>query len=227
MSDQSPAVLIPIRATRQSKSRLSSVLDPDQRRELVLALTRDLFDELASCETDIQYGTVTGGGEVAEIVRERGGFVTPEPENADTLGEIVDEAVCSSEQLTDAGGLLVMPVDLPLVDHTALDGLFERLESSDVFLVPDEEEEGTNVLWRNPPRVIPCQYEGTSSFEAHLSVAETHNCSPEIERLDPFRFDLDSPQDWHRLLEDPNRLSDHTREFVTEFMLGVNQTIGG
>lgn len=227
MSDRSPAVLIPVGATEQSKSRLSSVLDPEQRRELVLALTRDLFEELASCATDIQYGTVTSEGDVAEIVRDRGGFATGEPDGAETLGEIVDGAVRSHDSLAEADGLLVMPVDLPLVDCGALDDLFERFESSDIFLVPDEDEKGTNVLWRSPPTAIPCQYEGTASFDAHRSTAKGHNYSPTIERLEPFQFDLDTPADWHRLLQDPDSLSEHTREFVTEFMLGINQTISG
>jgi 2-phospho-L-lactate guanylyltransferase len=221
-----PTVLIPVNATGEAKSRLSEILSTAERRELVLALTRDLFDHLESLGDRVRYGVVTSQGEVGEIVRERGGFVVGEPDDAESLGQIVDGSLRPFEDSLD-GGLLVMPVDLPRVDVTALEKLLDRVRESSVYLVPDEEQAGTNVLWRNPPLAIECQYEGTESFEAHVAAAERAGYSPEVERPAPFRFDLDTPEDWHRLTQSPDQLSEHTGEFVADFMIDINRSLSG
>src|SRR5438309_12124255 len=95
---------------------------------------------------------------VLEVAARRG--ARPVPEERPPLSAAVRQVeIDAAEQ--DADALAVLLADLPLLTADALQGALRTLGS--VVLAPSEDNSGTNLLLRRPPRVIGARF-GRDSF---------------------------------------------------------------
>ena len=223
----SPAILVPVKEPSNSKQRLKSILSVEQRAELVRCLTRDVLEYLCELSNSYRTGIITSSEVLSELARSFGVVVIEEAPNCRTLGEVVDRSAGDFLGESNREGLLVFPVDLPHLNVEAIREILEKAENEEILLVPDSQEQGTNVLWRKPWDRIPCQYDGTASFDQHVAVARNEGIEPKIIENERFSFDLDRPQDWYSMLETPAQISQHTRTFVESFLVDLPSSITG
>jgi len=100
-----------------------------------------------------------------------------------------------------APGLVVLPVDLPLLSSASLSQLVQPLRERaatdprpTVVIVPDRSRRGTNALAMSPPDAIEFCF-GGDSRAAHL--ASARGVGAQVVELDdgPLTLDLDTPDD--------------------------------
>jgi 2-phospho-L-lactate guanylyltransferase len=126
---------------------------------------------------------------VLEVAANRGVHVIPEdrPSLSAAIQQVDEEA---ESQLADA--LAVLPADVALLSPEALTSALRTLGS--VVLAPSDDEAGTNLLIRRPPRSIPARF-GRDSFRRHLQEAAEAGLPTAVVEVPELAFDLDLPDD--------------------------------
>ncbi len=187
------SALIPIGSLEAAKSRLGTVLDAEERRELVV---RMLGRTVAAClaTSGIDETMVVSPDPVALAEAERLG-ARPLQQIAGGLNEGVRQAR-DDATARGATAVLVVPVDLPLVTPDALQAIIGAMGSDSipvVALVADRHGRGTNALLIAPPDTIdPCF--GGDSAAAHR--AQAMAAGARLVNLDgPLAVDLDTMDD--------------------------------
>ena len=89
---------------------------------------------------------------------------------------------------------IVIPGDIPLIDNQVLDKLFGQVEKNQVIITPSRREDGTNLLFRNPPDIIKTSYDNNSYF-THIKMIKDNNLQYSIYLEDAIRLDLDEAED--------------------------------
>lgn len=189
------AGVLPFRGLGDPKTRLSSVLSIDERRELALGLLRRSIEAL-----------VAGGvGPLAVITmdpRVAGMGLDPRAEIIVQSGVGLNNAVrlgqhWAIEQGSDAV-MIVLP-DLPLVTKTDVQMLLHQVVPQSAIIAPDRHGLGTNALVLSPPDLIAPAF-GEASADRHrqgLALGEI----PVLDVQRPgTHLDLDSPDDLMHLL---------------------------
>jgi len=98
-----------------------------------------------------------------------------------------------------AGGLLILPADVPLVTAPDLERLLGASRQVAVTLVPSRSQRGTNALLTRPPGVIEYRY-GPQSFRAHQRTAERLALETCVAELANLALDIDEPTDLRELV---------------------------
>lgn len=195
--------IVPLKRLEQAKARLASVLSADERRSLMLAMARDVLTALSRSKR------LTG---ILLVSR------TPE---ADALGQtfnterfaespgadLSDSLIQASDYLIgqfQAGGVMVVPADVPLITPQEVDAVLEahalaRVRDEAVTVVPDAERIGTNCLICSPPNRIAYRFDG-KSFKPHVEAATAAGLTPTIVPSPGFALDIDTPDDLRTLL---------------------------
>ena len=75
-----------------------------------------------------------------------------------------------------------------------LNKLFEQVNNNQVIITPSRREDGTNLLFRNPPDIIQTSYDD-NSYSTHLKTIKDNNLQYLIYLEDVIRLDLDEPED--------------------------------
>lgn len=150
------AALIPVKAFRAAKARLTGVLTDDERAGLARAMAARVIDAARPLPTFV----ACDDDEVAAFAESLGASVLWGPGLG--LNGAVDHGV-----VTIAGKgfdhVVIAHGDLPLArDLGAL------VRADEIVIVPDRRRDGTNVLTRPCGVVLPAAY-GAGSFRAHLA----------------------------------------------------------
>lgn len=178
-------VVVPAKPLARAKLRLSSVLSPDERRTLCLAMLADVCAAAAesSCGPVVVVASDTDAGAVARVF---GASVVRDPTPEAGLNRSLEEAIPAGHD-----GALIVASDLPActaADLRALAG-FEG-----VRLATDTEGSGTNALWRRPPDAIPLLF-GEASARRHREAAAAAGVAFEEITRPGLAFDIDRPSD--------------------------------
>ena len=89
---------------------------------------------------------------------------------------------------------IIIQGDIQLIDNQVLDKLFGQVKKNQVIITPSRREDGTNLLFRNPPDIIQTSYDNNSYF-THLKMIKDNNLQYSIYLEDAIRLDLDEPKD--------------------------------
>ena len=192
--EETPAVLVPLKRSEHSKTRLEPPLTEAERSRLSQALYEHLLGELEVLRQDYRVLALTNSDLLLERARERGIKAAREAGGCSALGETIDSAI-RRDQTFFENGVLVLPSDLPFLTAPRVREYLERCRGRPLVLNPDTENSGTNAIWRNPPLVVSCQYRGTSSFDDHVRVAKNEGINYEITRREWIERDLDTVED--------------------------------
>lgn len=178
------AVLVPLRAPGEGKSRLATVLDPDQRAALAVAMLADVTAAVAAAGLD-EVIVIAGGRRAAAAGIELGLPVLVDPPGCAGL----DEAIAVATQRVGKGReVLMVAADLP------------RLRAGDVLSVLEPDAEvvigptaagGTGALLRRPGGVIGTAF-GTGSALAHRSLATGAGVRSVLVDRDGIHHDVDT-----------------------------------
>jgi 2-phospho-L-lactate guanylyltransferase len=186
--------IIPVRSLERAKSRLGAVLDPEERRDLVLRLLARTIRAVLEAPSLGVAVVVSPDPAVLETAASAG--ARPLAQRGSGLNGSLDEARTAA-LAAGARCLLILPADLPTIEPSDLEALVAAAESLPpgprVVLVPDRHGRGTNALLLEPPTVIPFAF-GGDSRAAHSALAAAAGAA--YAELDGrLSLDLDTPDD--------------------------------
>ena len=188
-------ILIPVKAFKNSKNRLSNSLSNNQRvtasKNLIYRLSQNFIklDQKVTIVTDDKDLKIKN----TEI------FFTESGLN-DALGEAINSIY------NQAKFVIIMHADLPLVDSTDLTELISLAEKDILFIVPDRHISGTNALGL-PVKKIDDLFFGKDSFKKFTDHFSKINQELTVIKNSNIAFDLDTSEDLDLLtLEQRNKL---------------------
>lgn len=193
------AVVVPIKAGAQVKSRLSGLLSPDERRALGLAMAADVLAALSGVPALTGRYVVTGDEAAASLAAEHGFAVMPEPEPVGYRSA----AQAAMAQLAAEGveAALCLPADLPQLTAEDVEAMIEAIGGANaVALAPSRDEGGTNAITLAPPDLMDLQF-GPDSFHRHADNAAAAGLPVAVVRRQNLALDIDTPADLGLLLE--------------------------
>ena len=189
--------IIPINEFSRSFTRLSSVLDLEQRMELAKNLSSRLIQILLTVD------------EVEKIVlftREKNWpgelqhskLVLRKDEDKKPLKQKID-SVADWAYGSGAKKMMYLSIDLPIVEKKDITQIIDSHKHG-LTLVQAKKDGGTNALIADLPRKINFQF-GADSFRKHLEAAKLEKLKTNIQSTEGLSFDLDDHDDWEFLIK--------------------------
>ena len=208
--------IVPAKKFENAKTRLSSILSQYERVTLSSVMLEQTLSVLAATAGVITGTLVVSSDERARKLAESFGATFIHEEN--------DNGVNSAVSLGDryaiqkgADATLVVPQDLPLLNSEEIMELCKLAEHEEkcVVICPSQRYDGTNLLLRKPPNVIPTSFDKTS-YQSHVAVAEKNFVPVRIYSSDRLMLDIDNPDDVSQLaskmVHNGNRVLDFLKE---------------
>jgi 2-phospho-L-lactate guanylyltransferase len=205
--------IVPVKQFENGKTRLSSILKPEDRillSSLMLEETLGLLKRVP----DLQRIIVVSSDRRAEEITGKHGC-TFLKEYKDTG---VNSAVMAADEFAisqEADATLVIPQDLPLLDPldiTMMCGLGKD-DKKCVIICPSQRYDGTNALLRKPPSAIRTFFDN-NSYENHINAAVKSGISPRIFLSKKLMSDVDTPEDAAYLMREDNKVESKVIEFL-------------
>lgn len=176
------AVLVPVKAFRSAKKRLSGVLSPDERAAFAMRTAAAVLDAAAPHPVFV----VCDDDTVAIWAERRGATVLWRPGHG--LNPAVSDGVVT---LAGKGYDHVLVAHSDLLLATSFDGI---ASPGVVTLVPDRIDDGTNVLALPASLDFTFGY-GAGSFRRHLAEAHRLGTPVKVVRDERLSLDIDTPSD--------------------------------
>jgi 2-phospho-L-lactate guanylyltransferase len=192
--------IVPAKSLVQGKSRLSPLLDADQRSGFARKLLEHVLDVLGACGLD-GILVATGGDDVALLATARGAEVLRDRGDG-SLADVVDRAL---EHVASRGAAtaLVLMADLPRVTPADVGALLDALHGHEVALVRDHLGRHTNALAMSPPTAMATCFGREDSFAAHRASALAAGLRTVVVESERIAFDVDLPVDHQQLTARP------------------------
>ena len=193
-------ILVPVKNLSYAKQRLASIMDQAARTQLARAMLSDVLEALARWNRRPEVGIVTNDPFALELATHFAFQVIPDPDSR-TETEAVEMAtrVCESRGVKHT---LVIPGDIPLIQTSELQTIYDSAPVQGCVLVPAADGRGTNAAWRNPAGLFPLRF-GNDSFRPHLAAAHATQQPCVVLALPGIALDIDTPADLHELAEAP------------------------
>jgi 2-phospho-L-lactate/phosphoenolpyruvate guanylyltransferase len=187
-------VIVPVKSAGK-KSRLTGVLDGEEREEFVRLMLIEVLRELKSAGLILSSRVVSPDKGILEIAERAGAQVV-----AEKAASGFDRAVARGVRgVRGRPDVLVIPADLPLLRAAELTHLLEvRSDGFDVAMAPSRAFDGTNAMLFSLSAPVPLSYDD-DSFRNHLSGAARRGLSVRVCTKPGLTFDVDSPSDLEAL----------------------------
>ena len=186
--------LVPVKRFESSKSRLSSVLNVIERKELCQLLLTNTLSVLTEASTISEIVIVSSDEGAMQIARKNGAEVLRETEDHGVNAAIARADDYSIENGAEA--TVVIPQDLPLLVAADVNMICRKAESPDRCLVvcPSIRYDGSNALLRKPSRLLKTSYD-QDSFNAHIRAATKSGIPIKVFLSKRIMLDLDTTED--------------------------------
>ncbi len=184
--------ILPVKRFAEAKQRLAGGMGASHRAELAAAMLEDALEAIAATRSIERTIVVTGDPRATEIAAARGAAVLPDPDAGGHSGA----ALAGIERAIElgAGGVVLLPIDCPLLAPRELERLLTGMPEHYVAVVPDRHGTGTNALALAPPDAIEPSF-GEGSCARHIGLAREAGVPYAIEELPSLALDLDTPAD--------------------------------
>ena len=182
--------MIPVQAFEHAKSRLGSVLDAEERRDLVELLLRNTIAAALATEGVAEVVVVSPDPDVLDVAAEAGA------RGVEQRSRGLNPALQEARAAATGARLLILPADLPGVRPADLARVLDAgtaAGSPSVVLVPDRHGTGTNALLLDPPDAIDPAF-GGDSRAGHAWLAASAEI-PFTELTGVLDLDVDTPED--------------------------------
>ncbi|NIB38409.1 5-amino-6-(D-ribitylamino)uracil--L-tyrosine 4-hydroxyphenyl transferase CofH [Pseudomaricurvus alkylphenolicus] len=190
--------IVPVKSFGSYKTRLSSVLSEDQRREFMQAMCKDVVDELNALEFVDRVKVVCSNSDFFQLPLPEGCELLALPQDRD-LNSAISAAL---EDAASAGveRAMVVHADLPLIDSRELSAIVHEAEGAELVLVPCADNEGTNAILVDTGCGFSPSY-GRNSFQCHLEAATAVGLRVKVIRSKALGVDIDTPEQLEKLIK--------------------------
>jgi 2-phospho-L-lactate/phosphoenolpyruvate guanylyltransferase len=196
--------IVPVKRFENAKTRLSSMLDTEDRIRLSSLMLEDTLQILSVAPSLTQVIIVSADKRADEIATKHGAkFLHEEKENGVNSAVALADGYCIEKEAADA--TIVIPHDLPLLDSIVISKACELAEKEGTCIVicPSVRYDGTNMLLRKPPSVIGTFYE-TDSYNMHVRTAIKLGIPVKPLLSKSLMYDIDTPEDALQLIKGEN-----------------------
>jgi 2-phospho-L-lactate/phosphoenolpyruvate guanylyltransferase len=193
--------ILPVKRFENAKTRLSSILDIDDRILLSSLMLEDTVKILSSVSSLTQVVIVSADRRAEEMATKHG---------ATFLGEENEKGVNSAVAMADlysireaAEATVVIPQDLPLLDPLEVSKACQLAENESrcIVICPSLRYDGTNMLLRKPPTVIATFYDN-DSYNMHVRAALKLGIPVKGLFSKSIMYDIDTPEDAQQLTKE-------------------------
>jgi 2-phospho-L-lactate guanylyltransferase len=183
--------LLPVKALRLAKTRLASLLQPQECASLSRAMFMDVLAALEEAQHISKIAVLTNDEDVAALAARLGHVVIADPSD----GALCDSLDAAARQIAALGAktLLVIPADVPTISARDIDELLER-HTTGLSICPAIRDGGTNALVCSPPNAMAFQF-GPDSARRHIDEAAKHNVPHARLPMHAYFRDIDTPDD--------------------------------
>ena len=189
--------IIPINEFSRSFTRLSSVLDLEQRMELAKNLSSRLIQILLAVDEVEKIVLFTCEKNWPGEMR-HSKLVLRKDEDKKPLKQKID-SVADWAYGSGAKKMMYLSIDLPIVEKKDITQIIDSHKHG-LTLVQAKKDGGTNALITDLPRKINFQF-GADSFRKHLEAAKLEKLKTNIQSTEGLSFDLDDHDDWEFLIK--------------------------
>jgi 2-phospho-L-lactate/phosphoenolpyruvate guanylyltransferase len=196
--------IVPVKRFENAKTRLSSMLDTEDRIRLSSLMLEDTLQILSVAPPLTQVIIVSADKRADEIATKHGAkFLPEEKEKGVNSAVALADGYCIEKEAADA--TIVIPHDLPLLDSIVISKACElaEKESTCIVICPSVRYDGTNMLLRKPPSVIGTFYE-TDSYNMHVRTAIKLGIPVKPLLSKSLMYDIDTPEDALQLINEEN-----------------------
>ena len=190
--------LIPIKGFDRGKSRLSEVLAPRERAQLARDLFEHVMRVLRASPAIEGIAVVSDSPEACEHAERLGVVALSDATGSKGLADVVDSALRDLER-RGATSVVICMSDLPDLTVRDIANVARALAESDVVLVPDLLQRGTNVIAVRPATGLPSCLGHEDSLQRHHARARELGLTVSVQLSSGIGFDVDSPGDLERL----------------------------
>ncbi len=180
-------VLIPMKPLAGAKERLATVLNPDERRRLSLAM---LADVIAAAKGFDRVWVLNSDADAEREAFHAGVSSVPDPAPGRGLNASLTAATASAIE-SGATEVLVVSADLPAITSDDLEAM---CSAPGAAVAPDRGGSGTNALWRSPADAIAVAF-GTNSLAAHERLARESGVRMRVVDRPGLALDVDTRDD--------------------------------
>jgi 2-phospho-L-lactate guanylyltransferase len=185
--------IVPVKPLRLGKSRLSGVLNDNERTVLNRIFLENALDILRATP-QIGHTLVVSRDPAALAIAREFGARTVLEDGTPNLNNALQRATMLARAY-EVNGVLILPADLPLLSQPDIEHFIaERGAPPSVTIAPDRHKDGTNALLVEPPGLMKYHY-GPQSFEAHCRLAQEAGATVNIVYNYNLALDLDTPED--------------------------------
>ena len=181
--------IVPIRSFASGKRRLASVLNPDQRAHLCVAMALRVVRTLRAHPGLADVAVVSPDAAVRAWSAQHASVVLDETGHG--LNAALDHAARALQRL-GASSLLIIPADVPALTTADVSALLDA--SEDVVIAPAARDGGTNALRLSLPPRLAFQF-GAESAAVHLAAARSAGASVNLLPLRSLARDIDVIED--------------------------------
>ncbi|MCI0558291.1 MAG: 2-phospho-L-lactate guanylyltransferase [Nitrososphaera sp.] len=196
--------IIPVKRFENSKTRMSSILELEDRILLSSLMLEDTL-RLLKTVPDLQRIVVVSSDRRAEEITGRHGcsFLIEHKESGVNSAVLVADQYSVSE---GADATIVIPQDLPLLDPLDITMMCDlaKDEKRCIIICPSQRYDGTNALLRKPPSAISTFFDN-NSYENHINAARESGISPRLFLSKNLMLDIDTPEDAMQLVREGNK----------------------
>jgi 2-phospho-L-lactate guanylyltransferase len=211
--------IVPVKGLDVSKERLSSVLSPEKRKALTVAMLEDVLCALN--HSKIAEVLVVSPDANVQPIAGKFKFSFLSPKNT-ALNASLNEAIDWCLQ-KNADAVLILPADIPLVSPADIDELMELGSEKSTIVMSPSLYGGTNALLLHPPKVIPVCF-GLGSFFKHVKEAIVKKVEIKFHSSREIALDIDSEEELNKLIEYADEL-DSKKVFAQVRQLQDNKNI--
>ncbi|HRX05130.1 MAG: 2-phospho-L-lactate guanylyltransferase [Anaerolineae bacterium] len=205
-------IVVPVKRLSEAKRRLSPVLGAEDRLALTWSLLRHALAVVQEAQQTLgaQGAVISADPAALEAAREFGltGLVEEATEDLHaagpeaTLNAALEQAARWASR-HNAGALLILPADLPLVTPADINALWQASQqlyaTRAMVIAPDGHNSGTNALLVRPPVALQFEF-GPDSFHRHCQQAQRLGIAYHVQRSPRLGLDVDLPADLAQFL---------------------------
>ena len=185
--------IVPVKPLRRGKSRLAGALTEEERATLNQELLERTLKTLTGLKELDKVLVVSRDSHALTIARNHGAKTVQEDGQPHLNTALTRASVIAQVHATQ--GVLVLPVDLPLLTADDVLALIDRAAKPPlVVIAPDRHHKGTNALLMVPAGQIEYDF-GEGSFQRHCERAIASKARLEVVELPSLGLDLDDPED--------------------------------